>query len=311
MSDHDLPPEEAGTADDFDDIPYPDEDEVKAPAAEDEEPIEETAEEAQEPATGTETAPPKAEDGDPDLDSLLESFPEEQRELVRKYGDTRYGKAQRSWQQKLDEAATIRKEADELRTKASVVDKFNERFEKDPDTVLAELQEMRRQSAKPVSPADPGPPPDLEMEPDKFKSWFTKREEFKDFQFEQKLAAITARNEEALRPILTERESAMQRAAVAHVQATLQAQDDEWGEIQAEVATLGKDPILAFKAVQELQRLRKGITKNTTEAMRGSESRPGLPRTGPRAKPKSTGDSMKDAIAELVAEGHEVPDEFK
>ena len=299
MPDPDLQAAETDT-DDFSDLVY----EEEAPVEQAEEQVEEEATEPSEEPEGQAEAPPETDDV-PDLSQ----FPEDLRETVKKYTDTHVGRLQKTWQDKLEEAANLRKQTDELTKKAAIVDQFNARVEKDPEAVLRELQEMVRQRGH---PEDPGQAPDMLDDPAAFQKWLARKEEFRDWREEQRLAAVKAEYEERLTPIQQTYERAQAEQALHGIKQSIGANDDEWSEIVTMQKDLASDNLKAVKAVQKLVRLRKGATQKTAKAVekiRGSEDRPGLPRTGPRAKPKPTGDAMADALAELAAEGVEYPDD--
>jgi len=301
MPDPDLQEAEAVT-DDFSDLVYEEESPVPAP----EEQVEEEATEPSEEPEGQAEAP-KGTNDVPDL-SL---FPEDIREQVKRYTDVHVGRLQKTWQEKLEEAADVRKKVDALTEKAAYVDQFNERVEKDPAGVIRDLQEILKQKGV-THPEDPGPPPDLLEDPGAFQKWVVERDTYREWQYESKLAAQKAAYEEQLSPIQALHQKAQREQALSGIKQSIGADDDEWNEIVRMESELSKDNLAAIRAMHELVRLRKGATKKTDrvkEALKGTEERAGLPRTGSRAKPTPTGNAMKDALAELQAEGIEYPDE--
>jgi len=282
--------------DDAEDIAYPGD----APEEETEEQPTAAAEESPEEEEATTDVAP-SDPGDPDDDSdPLSKLPEEYRSYAEEHARRSVGKVQSSWQEKLDNAAELRKQAE-------IVEQFDAAFENDPHAVIESLRSRIPEQAE--KPADPGEMPDPTMDPEGWNAWYERDKA-------ATVAATEARYQKELDGIKgTLGADAARREASAFRQAH-NLDDDEWSEYQAELQRL-QNKEYALKTVVERVRLRKGKTakkKQTAadvrEAARGMEEKPGLPATGARAKPASTGNISKDVLNELEAEGVKIPDDL-
>lgn len=135
---------------------------------EDEGTVEEQAEETPEEPEETGDEPPSEDDGVPDLSM----FPEDQRELVQKYGDQRIAGIQSSWQEKIEAAKAAAEEAAEAKRALAA---YNEAMEKNPRQFIMGLikhadEQGLLQDAE-EGPPDPGEMPDP-MDTAAWRPWF-------------------------------------------------------------------------------------------------------------------------------------------
>ncbi len=268
-----------------------------------EELVEDSLEEALEDADGTTGS--DADEGGLDDSDYLNQIPEEHREAARQYSMKKGAELQSGWQSKLDDAADVRK-------KSEIVDSFNERFEKDPEGLIAELRRIAPD--KPKGPADPGDAPDPVEDPAAWNAWYAADKVFTEWKADQKHERRTAQLSETVQGM-------QQDAQMQEYRGKIQALKNEFGftaeqmqEVQAERQRIMKDGDYANWTVFERVRLRKAAgskrarrAKQVEEAVQGEEERSGLPATGVHAKPPPTGNLIKDVLAEMKAKG-EVPD---
>jgi hypothetical protein len=312
MSEADLQATETEPADPYADLP-PFEEEVQEPAAETEstEPVEPNAEEAAETEEGTETSP-EPEPARPDLSAI----PEEHHDAARMYADSRVSDLQRSWQEKLDAAAQAKKDAEELASYKEIVENFDARLKADPAGLIRDLQEMApAEPSGPPPPEDPGPMPVDEygdLDTKSLPVWIEKRDAYRDYQAEQKIAAVQEATLQQVQPAMQQAEAAQAAQRTAGIRSELKVTDEEWTAMQEVGARLQQEGQGAGWAVirdnvrlqKELADLKGKKTEHAKQVVGGSEQGPGLPRTRENTpKPKPTGDLTKDIATELEQEG--------
>jgi len=278
--------------------------------------VEDSAEVAEEKAPETAKAPaPAADDAAPDLST----FPETIREAVRKYGDVRVSGLQSKWQPEVEKARAAQE-------KAEALDKFNDRFAKDPDGLIADMVRLYKETHgrdAPVAlvprkdePQDPGEPPDPTEDPKAFGAWMVARDRYRDSVAEKRQAERERKLVESMEPA---RNLAAQAQAARKMQAIkekLKASDEEFAEVMQVAARARTSEEEGFSVIAENVRLKKelatlkaGRQKQTAEAIRGTEERPGLPRTGARRqRPEPTGNLVRDVAAELAHDGVAFPE---
>jgi len=287
--------------------------ETEAPAAPTEGTVEsEAAEASKKPADGTaaEPAAPATDDDAPDLSDI----PEQYRETVRKYGDTRVSKLQSSWQDRLEKAAAL--------------DKFNERFEKEPEALRRDFEALYEKThGKPAAPpkasapdipADPGDDiPDPVEDPKGFKAYWVASKRWNDHRLEKAVAEREQQVRKEIEPAVALARRAAAVEKVKSIQDGIKATDEEMAEVLRLADEARTDASKGFSIIAEVVRLRKEVAtakakngKAAAEAARGMEEKPGLPRTGAvRQKPKPTGNLTRDIAAELAHEGVAYPGE--
>ena len=314
MSDQDLPAEEAvetEVADPMDDLPPFPEEEQESPEEEETEEAEAPAEEqVDEETEGSEEAP--AEDaGEADAAPDLSSIPEEHRAAAQAVAAQQVAELQRGYDEKLKEAAEIRKSHE-------TVEQFEERFQKDPHGLIKDLQDMVADAAPPdddPEPEKPGATPDEYATAEDTSKWILKNEAHREWRTRKLLQEQEKRIMDQVSPALetTQRLQAQQRAAA--LQKDLEVEDGEFAEIMAEAQKTRGDPAASWGSMKELVRLRKenaalkdGKATTVREQIAGSEEKSGLPSTGKRkAAPRPSGDIKKDVDASLKHDGVEFP----
>lgn len=279
---------------------------------EDEGTVEEQAEEASEESEETdEEASPSEEDGVLDLST----FPEEYRERAQKYGDQRIAGIQGSWQEKIEAAKA---QAKDHEAKATALDAMDAEIKKDAKGFIHKMiQELDQRGLLPnevAGPSDPGEMPDPSIEPAEWKQWFNATQARDAWKREQEYTDRERKLQEQQAPVdqLLQRVNLVEQ--IKADQKTLEADDEEMGEIVKLHQQAAGDRNAALKVMQELVRLRKqNATRKAVvkEAKAGTEEKPGLSRTkARRARPRPTGDPMTDVLAELEHDGVKIPDDL-
>jgi hypothetical protein len=301
------PPVEEGSAPEYPgDVEFPEDEEAPEP---DEGSVEDQDEEAPEEAEGAGDTPPEADDGVPDLSM----FPEEHREAAKKYakatGDARVSELTQSWQEKIKAA---KQAADEATTAKQKLEEDEQAFTKDAPGYIRSLIAKAQESGLLVEqgPPDPGPFPDDPMDTEAVNQWAAAHEAKVKWDAEKLVEERTREQDKKLAPLESMLQQFQTVQQIKADQQNLKADDDEMAEI-VKLFNEAQDRPAALKMLHELVRLRKASGKKkvaAAEAKKGTEERAGLPRTGSRrARPRPTGDHMKDTIRELEADGVEIP----
>jgi len=252
--------------------------------------VEETAGEGTEVAPETTEEAPNSEvaEGVPDLSGI----PEEFHATITQYAQHQRGQAESSWTQKFQEQGST---IEELQKQAEIVKQFNERFEKDPQGLINDLKGSVPETSK--APEDPGEMPDPVEDPEAFKGWYAQDRAFTAYQMESRLRQQYGNSDQVIQQIQQERAMTNARTAIG-------ATEEEFAAVLEIRAQLAKDPNAALKYILDNSKGVKAKTAAVREAIKGTEERPGLQRSGARNKiPEPTGDHMTDAQAELAARG--------
>ncbi len=314
MSDQDLPADaavETEVADPMDDLPPFPEEEQETPDEEQTEEADADAEEqVDEETEGSEEAP--AEDaGEADAAPDLSSIPEEYRETAQAVAARQVADLQRSYEQKLQEAAEHRKSHE-------TVEAFEQRLQDDPKGLIADLQGIIAEEQPADTDPEPEKPGDLPNEyatAEETAKWILKDRQHAEWRTRQLLKQQEEKIMSTVAPALETTQRLQAQAQAASLKQQLKVEDDEFDEIMAEAQKTRGNPEQSWASMKELVRLRKenaalksGKVEKTREQIRGSEEKSGLPSTGQRkAPPRQTGDIKKDVDASLKHDGVEFP----
>jgi len=303
MSDQNLP----DVSDEFEDLPPFPEEEIDEPAPEEDEESaaksEEAPEESEEESPDTEPTEPD-DDGVPDLSTL----PEEHQALAKTYAERRLAGLQRTWQEKLEAAAALEKQAEIVRA-------FDQRMKEDPDGLIEDMKAMRDKSRPPApkAPPEPGEPPDPVDDPQAFRDWLQAKDAFTEYRVQTALA----QKDDQLEQVLQRHKQTVAREQLAQIQQSVKATDEDWREVQNLAMKTQSDPKVAWSLLNELVSLRKQVSEKKTtdrrhvkDAIRGTEEKPGLPEGRAHQRPRKTGNEADDLIAALKADGVVIPDDL-